>query len=93
MNLKKFYDAANLAEARVQTIAAQIDDLMEKARRAMGEERRTLWRAAFKRAHEEVVPYVMLFHRVGYARVGKRIDYKPSLATNSEIQVAQITFK
>jgi HK97 family phage major capsid protein len=30
MNLKRFYDAANEAEARVQTIAAQINDLFEK---------------------------------------------------------------
>lgn len=30
MNLKKFFDAANLAEARVQQIAAQINDLFEK---------------------------------------------------------------
>ncbi len=30
MNLKKFYDAANAAEARVQEIAAQINDLFEK---------------------------------------------------------------
>jgi HK97 family phage major capsid protein len=30
MNLKKFFDAANAAEARVQSIAAQINDLFEK---------------------------------------------------------------
>jgi len=30
MNLKRFYDAANEAEARVQVIAAQINDLFEK---------------------------------------------------------------
>jgi HK97 family phage major capsid protein len=30
MNLKRFYDAANAAEARVQQIAAQINDLFEK---------------------------------------------------------------
>jgi HK97 family phage major capsid protein len=30
MNMKKYFDAANAAEARVQTIAAQINDLFEK---------------------------------------------------------------
>jgi peptide/nickel transport system substrate-binding protein len=70
-----------------------VDDLIAKAQVATGEERRSLWRAMFKRAHEEVIPYVMLYHMVGYVRVGKRINFKPSIATNGEIQVAQITFK
>lgn len=70
-----------------------VDDLIEKAQVALGEERRNLWRAAFKRAHEEIIPNVMLFHMVGYCRVGKRINYKPSLQTNNEIQIQQITFK
>jgi hypothetical protein len=30
---------------------------------------------------------------VGYCRVGKRINYAPSLATNVEIQLTQITLK
>ena len=70
-----------------------VDDLIEKAQVTTGEERRDLWRAAFKRIAEEIIPDVMLFHMVGYCRVGKRINYKPSLATNSEIQLAQITFR
>jgi peptide/nickel transport system substrate-binding protein len=69
------------------------DDLIEKAQVSTGEERKSLWQAAFKRIQEDVVPNVMLFHMVAYARVGKRINYKPSMATNNEIQLAQITFK
>ena len=69
-----------------------VDDLIEKAQVATGEERRGLWRAAFKRIHEVIIPDVALFHMVGYCRVGKRINYKPSLTTNCEIQLAQITF-
>jgi peptide/nickel transport system substrate-binding protein len=70
-----------------------LDDLIDKAQVATGEERRNFWRAAFKRIHEEIIPDVMLFHMVGYARVGKRINFVPSLMTNNEIQLAQITFK
>jgi peptide/nickel transport system substrate-binding protein len=70
-----------------------LDDLIEKAQVALGEERRTLWRAAFKRIHEEIIPNVFLFHMVGCARVGKRISYKPTFKTTVEIQLAQITFK
>ncbi len=71
----------------------KVDDLIEKAQAAMGEERKTLWRAIFKRIHEEIIPNVFLFHLVGYARVGNRINFKPSIATVNEIQLAQITFK
>jgi peptide/nickel transport system substrate-binding protein len=69
------------------------DDLIEKAQVAIGEERKNLWRAAFKRIHEEIIPDVILFHMVGYARVGKRINFKPTMATTSEIQLSEITFK
>ncbi len=71
----------------------KLDDLIEKAQVAMGEERKNLWRAVFKRIHEDIIPDVMLFHMVGYCRVGKRINFKPTIATDSEIQLAHITFK
>jgi peptide/nickel transport system substrate-binding protein len=71
----------------------QVDELIEKAQIAMGEERRRLWQAAFKRVHTEIIPDAMLFHMVAYCRVGKRINFKPSIVTNIEIPLAQITFK
>ena len=48
---------------------------------------------AFKRIHEEIIPNVFLYHLVAYARTGKRINFKPTIATNLEIQLAEITFK
>jgi peptide/nickel transport system substrate-binding protein len=74
------------------TCDKKLDGLIERAQAATGDERKSLWRAAFKRIQEEIIPDVMLFHNVGYCRVGKRINYKPSLATLSELQLAQITF-
>jgi peptide/nickel transport system substrate-binding protein len=71
----------------------KLDDLIEKAQVAQGEERRKLWQAAAKRVDEEIVPLVVLYHMVGYCRVGKRISFKPSIVTTNEIQLAQITFK
>jgi peptide/nickel transport system substrate-binding protein len=71
----------------------KLDDLIEKAQVAQGEERRKLWQAAAKRVEEEVVPDVVLFHMIGYCRVGKRINFKPSIVTTNEIQLAQITFR
>jgi peptide/nickel transport system substrate-binding protein len=69
-----------------------VDDLIEKAQVATGEERRALWQAAFK-AIDDNIPHVMLYHIVAYARIGKRINFKPTIATSGEIQLAQITFR
>jgi peptide/nickel transport system substrate-binding protein len=69
-----------------------LDDLIKRAEVATGEQRRSLFQAALKRGDEEV-PYVILFHMVGYSRVGKRINFKPSMATTTEIQLEHITFK
>jgi peptide/nickel transport system substrate-binding protein len=70
-----------------------VDDLIDKAQVATGEERKNLWRAAFKRIHDEIVPDVMLFHMMGYCRVGSRINFKPSVALSSQAELAPITFK
>jgi len=72
---------------------AKLDELMKQGQVASGEKRRDLFRAVFKRIYEVLIPDVILFHQVGYTRVGKRINFKPSLASNSEMQLAQITFK
>jgi peptide/nickel transport system substrate-binding protein len=69
------------------------NELIEKAMVATGEERKKLWQAAMKRIHDDIVPNVVLYHMVGYARVGKRINFKPSMATVNEIPLAEITFK
>jgi peptide/nickel transport system substrate-binding protein len=70
-----------------------VDGLIEKAQVAMGEERRKLWQTAMKRIREETIPDAVLYHMVAYCRVGKRISFKPSLATRIEIPLAQITFR
>jgi peptide/nickel transport system substrate-binding protein len=70
-----------------------MDDLIEKAQAATGEERNRLWQSGFKRVYEELVSDVMLYHLVGYTRVGKRINFKPSIASTNEFPLAQITFK
>jgi peptide/nickel transport system substrate-binding protein len=71
----------------------QVDELLEKAQRAMGEERSNYYRQAAKRIHEEIIPSAMLFHLVSYARVSKRINFKPSILSTNEIPLEQITFK
>jgi peptide/nickel transport system substrate-binding protein len=70
-----------------------LDDLIEIAQIATGEVRKKLWQATFRRIQEDIVHDIILFHMVAYARVGKRINYKPSVATCNEIELSQITFK
>jgi peptide/nickel transport system substrate-binding protein len=71
----------------------ELDALIEKATAATGDERRQLWQEAFRMIAEDIVPDVPLFHMVGYTRVGERIDFQPSISTNSELQLSQISFK
>jgi peptide/nickel transport system substrate-binding protein len=67
--------------------------VMEKAQGSVGEERRKLWREVFRRVQEEIIPDVILFHMVAYCRVGKRINFKPTLITSNQIPLADITFR
>ncbi len=69
------------------------DTLMAQATAATGDEREALWRELFTHLHEDVVADVMLFHMVGFSRVNPRLDFTPSIKTNSELQLAQISFK
>ncbi|MFS4439521.1 ABC transporter substrate-binding protein [Paracoccaceae bacterium GXU_MW_L88] len=70
-----------------ETLEQQIADATATA----GEGRAEAWQTAFQRAHE-ISADVMLFHMVGYSRVSPRIDFKPTIATNSELQLSQIKF-
>lgn len=71
----------------------KLDATIEAAQVATGDKRRQLWREAFKIVADDIVGDVPLFHMVGYTRVGPRVNFKPSISTNSEIQISQVTFK
>ena len=58
-----------------------------------GEAREKAWQELFRIIYEEKVPDIYLFHMVGFSRVGNRIDFTPSTATNSEVQISEIKFK
>jgi peptide/nickel transport system substrate-binding protein len=70
-----------------------VDDMIAKATAATDEERATLWKELFAKLHEEIIADVMLFHMVGFSRVSERLDFEPTIATNSELQLSQISFK
>ena len=70
----------------------RVDRLIEEASAASGAERERLYQEMFRLIHDEIVPDVFLFHHVGYTRVHPRLDFTPSIATNSELQLDQISF-
>ncbi|MEC8579792.1 MAG: ABC transporter substrate-binding protein [Pseudomonadota bacterium] len=71
----------------------KIDSMIADATASVGAEREAKWKDLFAYIHEENVTDVFLFHMVGFSRVGERLDFEPTIKTNSELQLAQISFK
>ncbi|GGB06073.1 peptide ABC transporter substrate-binding protein [Brucella endophytica] len=68
-------------------------DLIKQASAATGPERAKLWSQLIAYLHDEVVADALLFHMVGFARVSERLEYKPTMATNSMLQLSEIRIK
>lgn len=71
----------------------KVDEMIATASAATGDERGADWSKLFAYLHDEVVPDVLLFHMVSFARVGDRIEFTPTIATNSQLELANIAFK
>lgn len=83
------YDSEGLQSGMADPKA---DDLIARASAATGDERVRLWQELVAYLHDEAVADVLLFHMVGYARVAERLDFRPSIATNGQLQLSQIGF-
>jgi peptide/nickel transport system substrate-binding protein len=71
----------------------KVDEMIAAATAATGEEREKLWKELFAYLHEDLVADVMLFHMVGFSRVHPRLDFVPTIKTNSELQLSHIGLK
>ncbi|MGU3575164.1 ABC transporter substrate-binding protein [Brucellaceae bacterium C25G] len=71
----------------------KVDDLINRASAATGDERAKLWSEVIAYLHDDVVADVLLFHMVGFSRVSDRLDYKPTMATNQMLQLSEIGLK
>lgn len=69
------------------------DQMIADASAATGEERARKWSDMVAYLHDEIAADVLLWHMVGFSRVNERLDWRPSIATNSQLQLAQIGFK
>ena len=82
------------SEGRQSGIAdPKVDDLIARASAATGDERKALWSELQAYLHNEVVADVLMFHMVGFARVSEKLDWAPTMATNSMLPLADIGFK
>jgi peptide/nickel transport system substrate-binding protein len=82
------------SEGRQSGIAdPKVDELITKASAATGDERAKLWSELIADVHDDVVADVLLFHMVSFARVGDRIEFAPTIATNSQLELADIALK
>ena len=70
-----------------------VDRLIAAASAATGEERTKLWQELFTRVNTEIIADVPMFHMVGFTRVSPRLEFKPTIATNSDLQLQQIRFR
>jgi peptide/nickel transport system substrate-binding protein len=70
-----------------------MDALIAKAATQSGTERRNTWREVNRIIYEDVASDVWMYHMVGYSRVGSRINFTPSISTNSELHLEAMTFK
>lgn len=71
----------------------KVDDLIARASAATGDERAALWSEVMAYVHDDIVADVLLFHMVGLSRVSERLDFKPTTATNQQLQLSEIGFK
>jgi len=79
--------------AQSTTCDKHLDALIAKASALSGDERRKTWQEVNRIIYEDLVSDVWMYHMVGYSRVGKRINFTPSISTNSELHLEEITFK
>ena len=78
--------------AQSTTCDSKVEAGIKAATAATGDKRRDTWQEVQRRLHQDIVPDVQMFHMVGFSRVNPRIDFTPSFATNSQLQVSQVKF-
>lgn len=70
-----------------------LDEIITNAGQATGDERTAMFKDAFKVINDDIIADVPMYHMVGYTRVNPRLNFTPSLSTNSELQLSQVTIK
>jgi peptide/nickel transport system substrate-binding protein len=67
-----------------------LDDILDRAALASGDERRDLFREANRIVAEELVPAVPMYHMVAHMRISPRLDFVPDSTANGQLELARI---
>ncbi len=70
-----------------------VDEMVDKLGGMTGDARSKAWQEVFRTLYEDVVPEVWMYHMVGFARVGPKVDFKPNVTTNAELRIEDVKFK
>lgn len=71
----------------------ELDKLIDEATTATGADRVAKWKKAAEYIDTEILPDAMMFHMVGFAAIGPRIDYTPNMTTNSSVRLGDFSVK
>ncbi len=71
----------------------EVDKMITDATAATGDKRVEDWKKLIAYLYNDEVADVLMFHMVGFARVNPRIAFTPTIATNSQLQLSEISFK
>lgn len=73
---------------------AEVDKMIADASATpAGPERVKKWQTLFAHLYDDIVPEVWMYHMIAFASIGPRINFEPTLTTNSELDLPSITFK
>lgn len=70
----------------------KLDELINAGLAAEGEERREIWEEVARYMHQEVMVDLLMTHRVGFARVGPRIDFDVEGRNEGNFFLEEISF-
>lgn len=71
---------------------AEVDSAIKRGLAATDPDRSAIFREVFEKVHDMAVDAV-LYHQTTDTRIGPRVTYTPTAATNQELQISQIKFK
>ena len=71
----------------------ELDKLIADATVMAGEKRIKAWENVFRIVYDDLVPWVFMYHMVGYSRVGTRVNFTPTSSTNTQVEIATVSFK
>lgn len=70
-----------------------LDGMIDDAISSTGDDRIAKWKEVAEYIDREILPDAMMFHMVGFAAIGPRINYTPNMTTNSSVKLADFSLK